>query len=307
MLAALLRWLSRRRLAQLQRWGAAAGWFTYGASPTYRCRLREHARAAGLTPAQRREAVAHAGRMLLELPWLWMRPAEASVLPHVQWVGDEHLESIVRGAGHGGRGALLLTPHLGAFEVIAQAYAERYGHQVPMTALYRPSRKPMLRPVVEAARHRPGLLTAPANLSGVRQMIRALRRGEVVGLLPDQVPPQGMGVWAPFFGRPAYTMTLAARLAQQTGAELLPIRCERLPDGQGFRIHVTPMAEPLPVPATHAQAAEESHQVACATAINRELERQIRACPAQYLWAYHRYKSPRATLDCEAEACPRCP
>jgi len=87
--------------------------------------------------------------------------------------------------------------------------------------MYRPARQPWLRQLEETSRERPGLATAPAALSGVRQMIRALRKGESVGLLPDQVPPEGMGVWAPFYRQPAYTMTLAARLVQQTGAALL--------------------------------------------------------------------------------------
>ncbi len=103
-----------------------------------------------------------------------------------------------------------------------------------MTALYRPARQPWLRELEATARNRPGLLTAPASLAGVRQMIRALRQGQTVGLLPDQVPPDGMGVWAPFFGQPAYTMTLAARLVLQTGAVPLlllvraPAGCGRL-------------------------------------------------------------------------------
>ena len=78
-------------------------------------------------------------------------------------------------------------------------------------------------------------------------MMRALRRGETVGLLPDQVPPEGMGVWAPFFGRPAYTMTLAARLVQQTGAAVLLLWGERLPRGARLRACAcSPLPEPLP-------------------------------------------------------------
>lgn len=296
MLAALLRCLSRRRLAALQRWGAAAGWLTYWASPTYRRRLRANAAQAGVSETDRRAAVANAGRMVFELPWLWLRPADRPIAAPVRWIGDAHLDALLREAGQGGRGAILLTPHLGAFEVIAQAYAERWGARVPMTALYRPSRQATLRPIVEASRRRPGLVTAPANLAGVRQMIRALRRGEVVGLLPDQVPPQGMGVWAPFFGRDAYTMTLAARLAEQTGAALLPMRCERLPRGEGFVIVVEPMTESLPA----GQSADPAHQIACAAVVNRAMERLIRDCPQQYLWGYHRYKAPRAAPANEA-------
>jgi KDO2-lipid IV(A) lauroyltransferase len=114
-------------------------------------------------------------------------------------------------------------------------------------------------------------------------MIRALRRGEVVGLLPDQVPPDGQGVWVPFFGKPAYTMTLAARLVQQTGCALLLLWAERLPRGSGYRVRVSEPAEPLP-----------SEPAACAAAINRAMEQLILACPQQYLWGYHRYKAPRA-------------
>jgi KDO2-lipid IV(A) lauroyltransferase len=156
--------------------------------------------------------------------------------------------------------------------------------------LYRPARKRVLREVVDSARARPGLAAAPATLAGVRQMIRALRRGEAVGLLPDQVPPEGLGVWAPFFGEPAYTMTLAARLVQQTGATPLVAWGERLPHGRGFVVRISPLTEPLPF--------EDAHPAdACAAAINRAMEALIRQCPQQYLWGYHRYKTPRADAD----------
>jgi len=118
-------------------------------------------------------------------------------------------------------------------------------------------------------------------------MIRALRRGEAVGLLPDQVPPSGMGVWAPFFGRPAYTMTLAARLLQQTGAVPLLIWGERLPRGAGYAVRVRPFGAPLPA------GTDEAAQAECAAIVNRAMEGLIRERPQQYLWGYHRYKAPR--------------
>ena len=96
------------------------------------------------------------------------------------------------------------------------------------------------------------------------------------------------GVWAPFFGRPAYTMTLAQRLVQQTGATLLVLCCERLPRGAGFTVHVLPPLAPLP-----AAADTEAAQVEAATVINRTMEHIIARWPHQYLWGYHRYKSPR--------------
>ena len=182
-----------------------------------------------------------------------------------------------------GRGLVLLTPHLGSFEVSAQAYAEAFGRQRPITVLYRPARKRWLRELEETARARPALATAPATLAGVRQMLRALKRGDTVGLLPDQVPPAGMGVWVPFFGQPAYTMTLAARLVQQTGAEVALLWTERLADGRGYLVHAQDLPQPLP----------ERGDEASALVINQAMEDVIRQCPRQYLWGYHRYKQPR--------------
>ncbi len=284
----LMHWLARWPLRLLHVLGWALGWIAYAFSPAYRGRLRAHADLAGLPPSQRRRAVAEAGRMVAEVPWLWLRPINRPLGEQVQWQGGE----LVEPALGGGRGLLILTPHLGCFEVCAQAYAERFGARQPLTVLYRPARKPWLREIEETARARPGLLTAPATLAGVRQMLRALRKGESVGLLPDQVPPEGLGVWAPFYGQPAYTMTLAARLVQQSGARLLLMWGERLPRGAGYRVHV------LPGPALpeRGSADDAAWQLACATVVNQTMERLIAQCPEQYLWGYHRYKTPRREL-----------
>ena len=282
----LIHWLSRWSLSTLHACGTGLGWLAYALSSTYRQRLDAHAALAGLSNTQRRQAVAEAGRLVAELPWLWLRPVNRPLGAAVQWQGDD----LIASALDEGRGLVLLTPHLGCFEVCAQAIAERFGDRTQLTAMYRPARQAWLRTLEETARARPGLATAPAALSGVRQMIRALRKGEAVGLLPDQVPPEGMGVWAPFYGRPAYTMTLGARLVQQTGAALLMIWAERLPHGRGYALRVCRPVQPLPTVA----ADDEALQVACATAVNAEMERLIAQCPGQYLWGYHRYKQPRA-------------
>lgn len=282
----LLRWLSSWPLWALHGLGALAGWLTWCASPTYRRRFRAFAQAAGLPWSQVRPAIAHAGRMAGELPWMWLRPVSQPLASVARWQGVEHVE-----AAHAkGRGLVLLTPHIGSFEATAQFYAECFAQQQgPITVLYRPARSALMRRVVEASRGRPGLATAPASLAGVRQMIRALRQGQTVGLLPDQVPPEGLGVWAPFFGRPAYTMTLAARLVQQTGATVLLIWGERLPRGKGFVIHLQPGPD-IPADATPESAA---------ALINQAMESVILQAPGQYLWGYHRYKQPRG-LDIAA-------
>ena len=255
--------------------GAAMGWTAFLASGVYRRRFLENAALAGYGFMQVRSAVAHAGRMVAELPRLWL-----GVTPACRIVGEDCLLQAYAAR----RGIVFLTPHLGCFELSAQAVAQRWGAvHGPITVLYRPARQPWLAKVMETARNRPGMQAVPTTLAGVRQMIKALRRGESVGLLPDQVPPDGQGLWAPFFGREAYTMTLAVRLAQQTGATVLLARCERLSWGRGFDLYIEPLPAPL------ADTLE-----AAVLQINQAMEHVIRQCPQQYLWGYGRYKQPRA-------------
>jgi len=279
----LVRWISRWPLGLLHRLGGPLGWLVWALSPTYRRRLAANARRAGVGAAARRQSVAEAGRMVTELPWLWLRPHEEPLGERIQWQNAGLLDAAVAAR----RPIVLLTPHMGSFEVAARAYVERHGATQPLTVLYRPSRNAWLRQLQETARARPMLATAPANLAGVRLMLRALRRGETIGLLPDQVPPDGQGVWAPFFGTPAYTMTLAARMLQQTGATAIVLRCERLRNGRGWCVDVSPLAAPLPA------GSDEAAQIEAATVINRTMEATILADPGQYLWGYNRYKPPR--------------
>lgn len=273
----LFRLLSHFPLWLLHALGWVLGWVSFLLSPSYRQRLLANAAQAGYGFAQVGGAVAHAGRMTAELPRLWM----GAPVPF-EWDGQAAVEA----AYAKGKGVVFLTPHMGCFEVIAQALAARYAQDHgPLTVLFRPARQPWLAAVMDGARERPGLETAPTTLAGVRQMIKALRKGHAVGLLPDQVPPEGMGVWAPFFGRPAYTMTLAARLAQQTGAIPVLVWGERLPWGRGFKLRFHAMPEPL-----------SSELEAAVLQINQAMERLIRQDPSQYLWGYARYKQPRAEL-----------
>ena len=272
----LYRLASKWPLGLLHAIGSVLGWLTWLASPTYRRRFAENAARAGYRFGQVRAAVAHAGRMAAETPRLWF----GAPVP-VQWDGAERIEA----AYAAGRGIVYLTPHMGCFEITAQGAATRFGAtRGPITVLYRPARQAALAQVLATARQREGLETAPTTLTGVRQMIRALRAGQTVGLLPDQVPPEGQGLWSPFFGQPAYTMTLAARLVQQTGATPLLAWGERLPRARGYCIHVQPFAEPL-----------SSELETAVGQINRAMEQLIRQCPGQYLWGYGRYKTPRKT------------
>jgi KDO2-lipid IV(A) lauroyltransferase len=274
--AYLFRILARLPLPALHALGAAAGRAVYFLSPRYRRNLYENlSRALGEAEARRLVAAvaAETGKMTLELPKLWVPPL-SSVSALVRSVtGWELFEE----AWSRGEGALLIVPHLGCFEMIAQYMATR----APMTALYRPPRQVWLRPIVEAGRRRENLTLVPTDLSGVRAMLKALKRRETVGILPDQAPSAGDGRWLPFFGRPAYTMTLAARLSEAGRVAVILGFAERLPHGAGYDIHFFPLPEAL-----------SGDTEARAATINRASEWLIRRCPQQYLWGYNRYKVP---------------
>ena len=263
--------------------GCVLGWVAFAASGVYRQRFLANAALAGYSFAQVRAAVGHAGRMVAELPRLWL----GAPVP-VRIEGEPCVEQ----AWAAGRGVIFLTPHLGCFEMSAQAIATRWSaQQGPITVLYRPARQAWLAKVMETARNRPGMQAVPTTLAGVRQMIKALRRGEAVGLLPDQVPPEGLGVWSPVFGKPAYTMTLAARLALQTGATVLLVRCEREPMGRGFVMYAEPLPQPL-----------DADLETAVRQVYEAMEHVIRQCPGQYLWGYRRYKTPAGVPGPEAES-----
>jgi KDO2-lipid IV(A) lauroyltransferase len=271
MLVLLFRLLSTLPLPLLHFFGAALGWAVYLASPSYRRRLRTNLEGAGYGHELGR-AVAESGKAIVELPFVWCAQPER-VARHAVVENWEHVQATL----DAGRGIVFLTPHLGCFEMTAQQIALR----TPLTVMYRPPKKAALKPLIEGARARHNLHLAPANLSGVRILAKCLKRGEPIGVLPDQVPQQGEGVWAPFFGRPAYSMTLPAKLAQLGNAEIILVYAERRAAGRGFIVRFVPFGQEL-----SGTAAEQ------ASTINRAMEQLIARCPAQYFWSYNRYKQP---------------
>lgn len=264
-------------LGVLHGFGALLGRLIYVVSAQYAARTRENLRQAGLAAdeTQYRDmlsaAIAESGKGITELAWVWGRPYD-EVLGRVrECIGLEHIIA----AQERGKGIIFLTPHLGCFEISALYAAQR----MPITVLYRPPKLRWLEDVMRSGRERGQAHLAKADVGGVRLLYKALKRGEAIGLLPDQVPSRGEGEWADFFSRPAYTMTLVGRLAKSSNATVLIAYSERLPRGQGYVIHVAPL--PLDYSASVPQQ------------INTALEHVIRACPAQYLWSYNRYKIPR--------------
>ena len=281
MLVILFRLLSFLPLPLLHLLGSAFGWLVYLVSPSYRRRMRANLAAAGFKDALPR-AVAEAGKAIVELPFVWCATPER-VARHATDENWEHVQAVL----DAGRGIVFLTPHLGCFEITAQQIALR----TPLTVMYRPPKQAALKPLVEGVRARHNLHLAPANLAGVRILAKSLRKGQPIGLLPDQVPQQGEGVWAPFFGRSAYTMTLPAKLAQIGDAAVILVYAERLPAGKGFVVRFVPFEGEL-----------SGDAAARAGVINRAMEQLIARCPAQYFWSYNRYKQPAGVAAPEAQS-----
>lgn len=271
---------SRLPLSVLHRLGALLGWVIYLTSKRYSSRLRENLEYSGIEGGYQllHTNIREAGKGVMELPWVWKRSLVEVVASVKRIHGWEHLEA----ANAQGKGVILLTPHIGCFEVIGLYVA---AHQ-PFTCMYRPPRYPSLDKLMHQGRGRGQMKLVPADLGGVRHLLKALKRGEAIGVLPDQVPGNGEGEWAPFFGRPAYTMTLIGRLIQVSGAPVVMCHSERLPDGEGFALYFSTLTfEP-----------EQSMP----KQLNEALETVIRKHPAQYLWSYNRYKVPRGALPPEA-------
>nr|WP_255517107.1 lysophospholipid acyltransferase family protein [Herbaspirillum sp. SJZ099] len=271
MLVSLFRLLSFLPLPVLHAIGLAMGWLVFLASPSYRRRFIDNIERAGHR-AHLYKAVGEAGKGMFELPFIWCANP-GRVLRTARVEGWEFAQQALDTKS----GLILLTPHLGCFEITAQAVAQR----TRLSALYRPPRKAALKPLIEGARARANLHLAPASLAGVRILLKALKSGQAIGLLPDQVPQNGEGVWADFFGKPAYTMTLSAKLHQMSGAPIVLVYAERLSWGRGYAVRFVPFEGEL---------GDTPQQQACA--INAAMEALIAQCPAQYIWSYNRYKVP---------------
>jgi Kdo2-lipid IVA lauroyltransferase/acyltransferase len=213
------------------------------------------------------------GKSLFEVAAFWYRsPAGLEAL-----VKEVHGAELLEQAHAAGNGVIVAVPHLGAWELLGSYFSRR----VPLHMLYRPPRRPEFEPLLREARERQGGQAHPATGAGIRSLYKALGRGDVIAILPDQEPKEG-GVYAPFFGVPALTMSLLSKLAQRSQAPVLYAYAERLPRGRGFRVVF------VSAPA----AVADPDPVVAVTALNRGLEECVRRAPAQYQWSYRRFRHP---------------
>jgi KDO2-lipid IV(A) lauroyltransferase len=207
------------------------------------------------------------GKCLMEAPAIWFNSPQKNFRWVKRCFGWQHVETALKKK----KGIIFLTPHLGCFEITAQYYA----HFHPITVLFKRPKHNWLANIVLSGRRHPQIHLAEANLHGVKQLIQALKKGEAIGMLPDQIPNEGQGIWAQFFNKPAYTMTLVSKLAESSSATVLIGFGHRLSRGRGYEVYIEPLGQ------------DHSPQ-----AINNRLEMLIRKYPTQYLWNYRRFKKP---------------
>ena len=273
---AIFKTLGLLPLSVLQGIGAALGMLGAVLPGSYKERAFENLRIAypDATPAMNRAAMIQLLQMFLELPYLWA-PRNAKKLKNIVQCDRWDLIDTALNQGHG---IILISPHVGAFELLCTFYTQRHKAAV----IFKEPRMRWFKTLIEWIRNTPSLKLVPANQMGVKSLVKTLLKGDTVGFLPDQVPASGDGVYAPFFGKDAYTMTLVQRMQSIRNSPIFAVGVERLPKGKGYYLHIEPMKEML-----------SNVPELAATQMNIALEEIIRKMPTQYLWGYDRYKTPR--------------
>ena len=265
--------------------GAGIGWLAWVSNSSMRKTAAENIRRClpELSPDQQerlvKDTLKESGKTLTELGVIWLGSKEKAE----SLIREVRNEEILTRALQKGRGVILLAPHTGAWE-LGGLYT---GLHRPMTTLYRPPREPAFEALMKRVRERFGSALVPANRQGVKALLLALRRSELVAILPDQEPNVGEGAFAPFFGHPAYTLTLIHNLMQKTGAVAILGRTERLPDNQGFIVSYAEAPEGINAP----------DQAIALAALNAGVEQMVRESPAQYQWVYRRFRRQPAPSE----------
>lgn len=219
-----------------------------------------------------RQSLIETGKTLTESPFLWYASAQR-IRELITAVSDM---PAVEDAVKLGRGTILVSPHIGSWEMTGLFAGSHY----PMTSLYKPPKIQELDALVKQARETTGSRLVPTTAGGIRQLQQALNDRECIGMLPDQEPKGSGGVFAPFFNIPAYTMTLLHKLACENQVPVIISFAERLPKGKGYYLHILVPDERI----------HDKDPAISATAMNATIEKIIRINPSQYMWNYKRFK-----------------
>ena len=225
-----------------------------------------------------RKSLLESVKNTFEIALFWRQPAEG--LKRVVAVdGDTPLRQAVQD----GRPIMILAPHLGCWEVLNFWLATEFG----LHAMFAPSGLPEVDNLVRSGREHFGSTMYPTTARGVAGLVRAMKKGALTAILPDQVPDRRSGRHVPFYGQPAYTGTLACKLIRQTQAVTFMAWARRLPGTQGYEIRVRPADDSV----------ADDDLDAALTAMNHSIENLIDESPSQYLWSYKRFRRPPSGVD----------
>ncbi|WP_299203066.1 lysophospholipid acyltransferase family protein [uncultured Amphritea sp.] len=212
------------------------------------------------------------GKLAGEMGMAWIWDARRAL----KKIKGVHNESVMKEALAEGKGVIVIAPHLGNWEMLGLYISQAY----PLTSMYRPPKIELMDRLIKKKREREGSKLAPASVKGVRMALKALKAGEVLGILPDQEADKGSGVFAPFFNQEAYSMKLLPQLAAQTGAVVVSAYAQRLPNAEGFEVFFHRASGQI----------NDKDLVVSAAAMNAEVERCVRQVPEQYQWEYKRFQ-----------------
>lgn len=204
------------------------------------------------------------------MSWLW--PTRFSLAKIVSVKGEDVFQQAIAE----GKGVIIVAPHIGNWEILNLYTSKNYS----ITVLYKPPKIKFFDWLIHRMRKRLGSDMAPANGKGVKKLMQKLRASGVVGILPDQEPDEGSGMFSPFFGRPAYTMTLLSQLAIKTGCKVVTGAAIRQPQGDGYIIEFTAVDEQI-------NNKDLNQSVA---ALNNAVEDLALKYPEQYQWEYKRFR-----------------
>jgi len=222
----------------------------------------------------------HTGMSYAEMGMSWLWPTSMSLATVVSVKGEEVLQQ----AFEQGRGVIIIAPHIGNWEVLNLYASKRYA----ITVLYKQPKLKFFDWLINKMRKRLGGDMAPANAQGVRKLLKKLKANKVVAILPDQEPAEGGGQFSPFFGRPAYTMTLLSQLAAKTKCQVISGVAVRQEKGRGFAIEFKELDFEL-----SSESINES-----VNTLNQNIQAITQRNPEQYQWEYKRYKkSPEDLAD----------
>lgn len=220
-----------------------------------------------------RRSLVETGKQLTESAWIWHRPIDQTLNKHIEIRGQALLEEAIQA----GKGVVMISPHLGNWELCILLLSQQH----PFTYFYRNPRQAGMGELLVKWRSHLGGKPASLDSGGIRQGLRVLKKGEILGFLPDQEPDHDSGIFAPFFNEPALTMTLLSKIACKKDYPILFCLAERLPKAKGWTLHIIPGDDKI---ASH-------NLLEATTALNAGVEGCIGLCPAQYLWDYKRFNT----------------